>query len=115
MSNETPVTYFTCPEFKVTMPVSDCKRRRRIASGNTKGLDAPGDGVKNSFMTRRCGQCTVYREAIAASISEQERMSQIDENPSQVPSEKAAARGSSSYVHMLTPYTHTADRRRFPQ
>lgn len=113
MSNESQVRYFTCPEFKITMPVSECEMRRRAAKAIYKGSQGASDpGVRNSLMTRRCGKCKVFKEALEESISESDMLAKVEAAPSHAGT--ATAR-SSGFVQLLTPYAHSFDRRRFPQ
>lgn len=98
--------YFKCPEFKLTMPVAECESRRKLAKSSTA---AASSEIKRSLMTKRCGQCKVFSEAIAESISSEAMMASVKASPCMGDPLKKSSFSNMSTLR--TPYTSSSLRR----
>lgn len=79
--------YFKCPSFAITMPVSECKRRRQ-ATDKIKPVANEIGGelvLSNRHMTKQCANCEVFREVTADenTITHEQMMAYLNSNPSQ--------------------------------
>lgn len=76
--------YFRCDDFAITMPVQECRDRRRSSrnQSETNGISGSEDRRLKRYMTSRCGECTAFRERIAQSISHEQMMERMNETPS---------------------------------
>lgn len=80
--------YFTCPVFSLTMPVSECEKRRGMQSRKLSEPTSIAEEVSTRFMTRQCVSCEVYKEVTSEenTISHEEMMAKYELNPSQTSS-----------------------------
>lgn len=77
--------YFRCPTFTITMPVSECKQRRKMSKNSAleNRRAAVRHGVTRSLMIARCSACTIYKEAHAEAFSSEEMLARMEQVPSQ--------------------------------
>jgi len=96
--------YFYCDDFKITMPVSECEKRRRVIVARILGsIDTP-QGLTHQFMTKKCLECTAYAERTKPEnlISHEQMMNRIQEIPSQKPG--STHTGNTVFYSISTPH-----------
>lgn len=76
--------YFKCDAFAITMPVSECSKRRNAPLVKNPARDVGGENLMtNRHMTRQCATCTVFEESLAKSITKEEMLANMKAVPAQ--------------------------------
>jgi type IV pilus biogenesis protein CpaD/CtpE len=76
--------YFRCEPFELTMPVTECERRRKkVKKRGLVGAAAADAAAMTGFMDKMCGSCTKWRELTAPEnqITAEQMAEHIEQHP----------------------------------
>ena len=94
LQSNNEVMYFHCPEFAITMPVSECQTRRKPSTAvqlekkRISSVDISGDSKRFGYMRSKCLSCVKFRDHTHPDklITSEQMLAHMSAIPSQKPS-----------------------------